>query len=285
MHIPSSSIFELTLQALPDGVLLIDRDRRVVYANPAFATIWGIPPDLLESGDEATMLHRVAEQLVDPQQFSDEVERLHKSELSSQDELSFRDGRIVSRRSVPFHSAEGLEARIWIFSDVTEARHARLDCLTGLHNRRAFATDFPRFTIGTEQNLKAVALLDVDNFKKYNDTYGHSAGDDVLRGIGRVLRHHLDKADDLLFRVGGEEFIMARNTESELAAGAFFEMIRQAVASLGIPHVGNAPFNTVTASIGIKVFCGPIDAGCAFSRVDEALYAAKKAGRNQLFIA
>ena len=71
----------------------------------------------------------VSEELVDPESFLREVEDLHASDRSFQDELQFKDGRIFSRRSVPFHVGERFQFRIWIFTDVTEARHSYIDAL------------------------------------------------------------------------------------------------------------------------------------------------------------
>ena len=282
MFVPDRSVFELTLDALPDGVLLTDVDRRVVYANHAFADLWGIPPELMESRDEAEMLRHVRDCLVDPDSFLHEVERIHPSDEATTDQLDFADGRVVSRRSVPFTDGEKFAARIWIFTDITEVRFARHDALTGLKNRRAYSDEFPVFAGDDCAGWKTVALLDVDNFKRYNDTYGHARGDDVLRSIGEILRKHLSEADDLLFRIGGEEFLMARVTDSEMEAGAFFELVRLSVAGLKIPHIGNAPHDIVTASIGIKSFRGPAASLELFTSADAALYEAKATGRNRI---
>lgn len=275
------SIFERALDALPDGVLLVNADRRIIYSNSAFACIWNIPGGPQGSRDDRETLQRVTDQLVDPHEFIREVERLQHSPETSEGEINFKDGRVVSRRSVPFQEPDGSCARIWIFSDVTEARSASLDHLTGLRNRLAFSREFQPFVENPgDGHVRSVALMDVDNFKKYNDIYGHAAGDEVLRQIGAILRSKFHRADDLLYRYGGEEFLMAIRTRRGIEAHRLFDAVKASVQAMGQPHSGNKPFEVVTASIGVTSFVGAEDAGEIFRTVDEALYRAKRDGRN-----
>lgn len=280
------SLFERTLDALPDGVLLTSATRRVVYANPAFAKHWNIPAEMLSAGDEPRMLQFVQDQLIDPAAFLDEVERINPTSEASEDEVHLKDGRILSRRSVPFEESGLFAARLWIFTDVTEARHARVDALCGVPNRRAYSSEFPKFSEAADDGLiKSVAILDIDNFKSYNDRYGHAAGDIVLRQIGTLLRRHLSNADDLIFRIGGEEFLLASKSREETDALSFFEALRQSVMEMSLTHDGNAPHNVVTASLGLGLFRGPRNPAELFTSVDAALYRAKGNGRNAVAIA
>jgi diguanylate cyclase (GGDEF)-like protein len=281
----SRAIFERALDALPDGVLLTDATRRVVYANAAFAQHWNIPQGMLASRDEARMLQFVQDQLMDPAAFVREVERINPTSETSEDEVHLKDGRVLSRRSVPFEENGRFEARLWIFTDVTEARHARMDTLCGIPNRRAYSTDYPQFVASPDDGLvKSVGIMDVDNFKSYNDRYGHAAGDLVLRQIGLLLRRHLNP-DDLVFRIGGEEFLLACKTRDEGDALSIFEALRESLATMSLTHVGNEPYGIVTASFGVGLFRGPEEPADVFDRVDAALYRAKENGRNALCIA
>jgi diguanylate cyclase (GGDEF)-like protein len=276
------SLFERALEALPDGVLITDASRKVVYMNRAFARHWDIPPVLLHDRDDMAMLRYVASQLVDAAAFQFGVERLHQTSESSEDEIRFKDGRIFSRRSVPFEEAAALVGRIWIFTDVTDARNAMVDSLTGLPNRRAFSRDFPGYAEGMDDGfLRSVAVMDVDNFKKFNDLYGHAAGDVVLSRIGRIIRAHFEDADDLVFRIGGEEFLMASKVRSAENALVFFDQVRRSVFEMGVAHAGNLPHSRVTVSLGLGTFRGPMEPGTVFDRVDAALYRAKLDGRNR----
>ena len=280
------SLFERTLDALPDGVLLTDSDRKVVYANRAFSELWHVPAQILATRDDLRLLSFVLDQLLDPVCFLREVERLQLTHQSSEDEVLLKDGRIFSRRSVPFSEDGALVARIWIFTDITEARSASIDALTGIPNRHAYSRQFPRYLKAPEEGLlSSVAILDVDNFKRYNDQYGHAAGDSVLHQIGAVIRSHFTNADDLFFRIGGEEFLMASRARAALDAHTFFEALRDRVGNLAIEHRGNDPFGIVTVSMGLAVFDGPQSAAEVFRHVDAALYRSKELGRNRVTLA
>jgi diguanylate cyclase (GGDEF)-like protein len=281
--VESRSLFERVMETLPDGVLLVDADRKFLYANPAFAKHWSIPPRLIGRATDAELARFVAHQLVDPEGFIYEIEQIHSADGMSQDEVYFKDGRIFSRRSVPFERDGALHARIWIFTDVTEAHSATVDILTGVPNRRAYARAFPPYVAAADDGqIRSVALLDIDNFKTYNDLYGHAAGDTVLEQIGPLLQSHLRRADDLLFRIGGEEFLMAVRTDSETDALAHFQEVRGSIAALATTHAGNPPHGRVTASLGVGSFHRAMEAGDVFERVDAALYRAKANGRNAL---
>lgn len=274
-------MFKLTLDALPDGVLVVDSGRRVIYANAALARQWRFPDGVAAHWDEKALLAHASAQLVAPDAFLREVERLHASDETSKDELQFKDGRIFVRRSLPFVGEGTLQARIWIFTDVTEARSSLVDTLSGVANRRAFSRDFPRFVEEASPGLlKCVAILDIDNFKAYNDSYGHAGGDAVLRRIGAVLRARLEQSDEHVFRIGGEEFLVACHVRQERDAWQLLEGLREAIAAMAIPHGANPPHGVVTTSIGIGVFSDAQRPTDIFERVDGALYAAKAAGRN-----
>lgn len=277
------SLFERALDALPDGILLIDSSRAVAYCNPAFADHWRIPHDVVESRDEIRMLELAKEQVLDPVAFVREVERITPTAEPSEDEVRLKDGRVLSRRSVPFAEDGAFAARLWIFTDVTEARSASLDDLSGLLNRRAYASRFPAFVEAQDDGvLRSVGIVDLDNFKAYNDHYGHAAGDLVLRRIGELLREEAARADDLAFRIGGEEFLIACRTSRGRDPRAFFETLRASVAAMNLAHAGNAPHGTVTVSIGLSSFHGPGCAAALFDEADAALYRAKRGGRNRI---
>lgn len=280
-----TAIFERALDCLPDGVLLIRGGRTIVYANQAFAKIWNVPPEIIQSKDDSALLPLVANQVVDTAAFVGEVERLYRSSDSSEDIVSLKDGRVLSRRSVPFEEEGVLQTRLWIFTDITEVRNGYIDPLTGVPNRRAYAKDYPKSVLAPGDGMvRSVGLMDVDNFKTYNDTYGHGAGDEVLRSIGTILREGLTRSDDLVFRIGGEEFLFACRFRQPSAVASFFEKIRQGIQSLNIEHSGNLPHNVVTASFGISVFSGPAQPEIAFGRADASLYQAKKSGRNKVIV-
>ena len=277
------SLFERALDALPDGILLIDSSRAVAYCNPAFADHWRIPDSIVQSRDEIRMLELARDQVLDPVAFVREVERITPTAEPSEDEVRLKDGRVLSRRSVPFADGGAFAARLWIFTDVTEARSASVDDLSGLPNRRAYASQFPAFVKAQDDGiLRSVGIVDIDNFKAYNDHYGHAAGDLVLRRIGELLRVEAARADDLAFRIGGEEFLIAARTARGHDPRAVFEALRAGVSAMNLAHAGNAPHGTVTISIGLSSFHGPGCAAALFDEADAALYRAKRGGRNRV---
>ncbi|MHB9796460.1 sensor domain-containing diguanylate cyclase [Pseudomonas sp. MT3] len=162
---------------------------------------------------------------------------------------------------------------------------ASRDPLTALRNRRSFddhlAAELRR--AHRERTPLGLLLIDIDYFKRFNDTYGHPAGDDCLRCIGRLLADNVRRPGDLTARYGGEELaVILPNTDGD-GARAVAEQILQHLWQSNLPHVGS-PFGRVTASIGIATLPPGSDASAAalIGAADQALYRAKAAGRNRL---
>jgi diguanylate cyclase (GGDEF)-like protein len=132
---------------------------------------------------------------------------------------------------------------------------AREDGLTGLPNRRAFddalSTEYRR----AQRNKKSLGLimLDVDWFKSFNDRYGHPAGDDCLRQIGRAIKNTVFRPGDIAARYGGEEFVVLLPDTDEAGAALIGERIRQAVSLLAIPHESSR-YGVVTIRVGNASF-------------------------------
>lgn len=165
---------------------------------------------------------------------------------------------------------------------MTYMSEARTDVLTGLPNRRAFDEDLTRRVAELRRYRRPVSVLmvDVDHFKKFNDTYGHLVGDKVLRQVALLLRQTM-RESDLVARFGGEELsvVMPGSASSEACLAAI--RARQAIAAATFLVDGKALH--VTVSLGTAE-CGEQDqAEHLVKRADEALYAAKKAGRNRAF--
>lgn len=168
---------------------------------------------------------------------------------------------------------------------------ANRDGLTGLLNRRAmdFQVDCLWEKAQAQARQFALLMVDVDNFKKYNDHYGHQAGDDCLRSVAACLDRVVQQANEqqtapgsFVARYGGEEFAVvipnaAPGVHIDLAAS-----LVQAVATLGIPHEKNADWGVVTISVGTACMTpagGPIKE--LFRQADRLLYQAKASGRNR----
>lgn len=158
------------------------------------------------------------------------------------------------------------------------------DPLTGIANRRAFESRFADLIAehAADGGALAVMMIDIDHFKRFNDHYGHIAGDDCLRLIARTLASQLRGRADLVARIGGEEFVaVAPGLDVETVAGVA-ERVRRAVEQLAIAHDGLGSDRVVTVSIGCAAAAAtdvaPLRALPAAA--DRALYRAKGRGRN-----
>ncbi|WP_052659141.1 sensor domain-containing diguanylate cyclase [Pseudomonas sp. LFM046] len=165
---------------------------------------------------------------------------------------------------------------------------ANRDGLTGISNRRQFdqslKIEFHR--AATVQAPLALVMIDVDNFKAYNDSYGHQAGDLCLKAVSEVLRRFKVRAGDTVARYGGEEFAVLLPHTDLIGARLVAERIRQAVCEQRIAHVGNS-LGVVTVSIGVHSLVpdDSIRPEQLVALADSALYQAKKDGRNQVCLA
>lgn len=163
---------------------------------------------------------------------------------------------------------------------------ARIDALTGLYNRREFDTALDR---GWRQGLReksplSLLLIDLDHFKAYNDTYGHSMGDDVLRRFARILESCANRPVDLAFRYGGEEFAMILPHVELAGAMHVAELIQAQVERHDIKHSTSPTRPRITASIGVTEAnpTSGMSMNAFIDNADKALYRAKENGRNQI---
>lgn len=161
----------------------------------------------------------------------------------------------------------------------THESEARTDSLTGLANRRAFDDEIARRFAEWERRGTPFSLLilDVDFFKKFNDTHGHQAGDEVLRKVAGAISSCVREMD-LPCRYGGEEFAVVLPTTEAPDAGILAERVRMAVEAMGVPFEGKSL--SVTTSVGLAGVNAEDDVARLVKRADEALYASKDAGRN-----
>ena len=161
---------------------------------------------------------------------------------------------------------------------------ARMDPLTGLQSRRKFNEDIeevlPRALQGSESY--SLIMCDVDHFKLYNDTYGHLAGDEVLRSVAEAFKS-VTRAKDKIYRYGGEEFVLLLHTSSLEAGKVSAERYRAAIEAMSIPHCRNER-GIVTISMGLaQIEPGlGISIGRWIELADKALYDAKRGGRNRV---
>lgn len=286
---PSEERLRTILEQSPVGVSVSRRDDgKIIFANTRFVELIGLT--------RADVIGRSARDFyVDRFQRDRVVERLRSSGSVVNMEVQFRraDGTAFwTLFTVNQAVIQGVQVNLaWIY-DYTERRNmeealrdmASRDPLTGIYNRRCF-TELARSQIARANRYQeplSVFVLDVDHFKRVNDTYGHATGDDALRmvagGCQSILREY-----DILGRLGGEEFVVilpgATADESRVVA----ERVRRHIARMPIPGP-DGRFH-LTSSIGISALDGTNDTlEKAIHRADLALYRAKREGRNRVVV-
>ncbi len=165
----------------------------------------------------------------------------------------------------------------------TVQRQAVTDELTGLYNHRRFqealASELER-SKRFEQDMSLV-MLDIDNFKSINDTYGHQQGDRVLREVARILREN-SREIDAPARYGGEELAVVLPQTDQNGAFNLAERVRAGIEELRLPLLDGGGTMSVTASLGVASLAGSAaDADELVAAADAALYRAKRGGKNQ----
>lgn len=171
-------------------------------------------------------------------------------------------------------------------ANVALSHMARVDGLTQIPNRRAFdeilAKEWGR--LSREDGPLSLILCDIDCFKKYNDHYGHQAGDDCLRRVAQALAGCVQRTADLAARYGGEEFVILLPQTPLEGALVVAENVRQAVEQLALQHASSIVKPIVTLSLGVATIVPAqhIEPSQLIEIADQALYQAKKSGRNKL---
>ena len=159
---------------------------------------------------------------------------------------------------------------------------AVMDSLTGLHNRRYLESNLSGLVVAAADGNKPLSLmiLDIDHFKAVNDTFGHNAGDDILKAFAARVKAAIRGAD-VFCRLGGEEFIIVMPDTSIAVAGKVAERVRQAVGGT-VFSVGDGREIPVTVSIGISERRNGREVDAMMKRADHALYQSKTLGRNRV---
>lgn len=293
----------------PDGVLVVDQDAHILSVNRRFFEVWGLVEDVAERRCDATVLAAAVHRTADPAAFRQRVEHIYAHpDLVAEEEVLLADGRVLERHTGPVRDAEGRHyGRVWYFRDVTAKKRAEeqlrqnerrliesqrelervndrlremaaTDGLTGVKNRVTFDT---KLSEEFERAVRyghplSVLMLDVDQFKSFNDTFGHPAGDAVLRAVADHLGDAI-RGSDLIARYGGEEFAVLLPDTDHAGAVAVAERCRRAVAEG--PWVRRA----ITVSVGAATL-GPEtpDAAALVQEADQALYRSKQTGRNRV---
>ena len=317
-------VFRTIFERMPEAVWLLDSEGRIIACNPATARLTGRAAEaslekpfasLLQIGNAefGDYLGKAAAtgQLVSFRaRLATGQEREYLAELW---QFEMEDERCFLLRCEPYKWAAGrlnqiskelnileanlLEQKRREFQLLSKAHDAdkdrkRLedeamrDSLTNLPNRRFFKKQLlSSWSVCRREGLPlAMLMIDVDHFKKYNDHYGHPAGDSCLIEVGRALGDALHRGQDVLARIGGEEFAVLLPNADIDGAGTVAERLRCRVESRQIRHAPGVASESVTISAGCAVgsSCEGIDSGVISHLADELLYQAKEAGRNRV---
>ena len=276
-----------TLESTADGILVTDLAGRMRSFNQRFASLWGIPDDLLkERNDEAVqawMRRSVADGAIYQQRLSAVQEA---PLLQSSDIIQLLDGRVLERVSLPQWHRERAVGRVYSFRDLSEKIAARqrieelshTDMLTDLPNRRALTErlDHALAVARRESSSFAVLNVDLDRFKQINDTLGHSYGDRVIKEVAERLKDCLREVDTVA-RLSGDEFALLVHHADVRGAEHAARRVQEAMSR---PFSFDTLNFTVTASTGIALF--PSDGANAdelLASAERAMHWVKESGR------
>lgn len=227
-------------------------------------------------------------ELVDAEQAFRELEHAHAESTAQLQATLRRQTELYQRLEDTVRNQEAaIQARTAELRQALAALkdESLTDSLTGLSNYRHYWRSLPKVWEQAAQGRQPlnVIALDIDHFKRFNDTYGHQAGDQCLRRVAAALRLVFAERAELVARTGGEEFIIVLRGITPHAARNLAERARHAVQALNIPHAGNPGPGVVTISLGL-CSCEPDPNGSIdelVQRADALLYASKAAGRNR----
>jgi diguanylate cyclase (GGDEF)-like protein/PAS domain S-box-containing protein len=272
-------------------IYMKDIDRTFQYVNSKVAKLFGnTQENIIGKKDTEVLPIEVAEHfhLSDLKVFETNEKQI--IEESSEDERG--ELRHYISTKIPYQLEEGIPALIGFSTDVTELyalkeefkKQANTDSLTELYNRRYFTEHSEREFYRAKRHLRIVSLIsiDIDHFKNINDCYGHPAGDKVLMSVAKCLLPCI-RQEDILARIGGEEFSILLPETALQSAKVVAERIRLNQSNLSIKGQWKGEI-TLTVSIGVTCIKFEDDTfDDFFRRGDKALYQAKALGRNQVY--
>lgn len=169
-------------------------------------------------------------------------------------------------------------------------RQSLFDVLTGVYSRFAYETQAILALENARNNERwfGVIVIDIDNFKAYNDHFGHSVGDEALQAVAKALRASINPHSDKVYRYGGEEFVVVCEKSSSTSITMLAELLRKNVWLRKLPHPSNKDLGYVTCSVGVSMIESTdkeTSLKALFKKADFALYQAKDNGRNQVITA
>jgi len=276
-----------TLESTADGILVSDLAGRMRSFNQRFASLWGLPEDLLAERNDEAVQAWMRRSVVDGATYATRLSAIQEAPLlQTSDIIKLLDGRVLERVSLPQWSRGRPIGRVYSFRDLSEKLAAsqrieelsHTDMLTGLPNRRALAerVDYAQAMARRESSPFALLNVDLDRFKQINDTLGQSYGDRVLKEVAQRLKECLREVDTVA-RLGGDDFALLIHQADGRGAEHAARRVQEAMAR---PFCFDTLSFTVTCSTGIALF--PSDGGNAeelMASAERAMHWVKESGR------
>lgn len=288
--------FRVALDHAPSYIYIKDGQGRYVYGNRATLELFGCVAGTLAGQDDRSFFAPETAARIR------EIDRRVLAGETTREEIEVRggglaDGQVFWQEKAPIY-ADPARREVWglcgVSTDITARKRleralelqANTDSLTGLDSRAHFLDVAGKELARLRRHPApmALAMLDLDHFKRVNDRHGHEVGDRVLVAFARVCRHKLREID-LMGRLGGEEFAVLLPDTAGVQAREVIERLLRAVAEVEVRVEGGPPIH-MTASAGLAI-CGDrdTDMDALLNRADAALYEAKRLGRNRLVVA
>jgi two-component system, cell cycle response regulator len=271
------------------GVMLVDHHGKIVFANPPAVELSGVPAAEALGLTRDELVERFSQRAADPARFRAAV--APGAPVSDDDQSRNLELATPTRRFVRWSgqavTVPGGQGWLDVFQDVTSevefhralSEAANTDHVTRLLNRRGGQQAIARETSRARRDRTPLSfvLLDIDHFKKVNDTHGHAVGDRVLTHVSALVSKAI-RGYDLAVRWGGEEFLVVLPGVPRLKALVVAERVRMAVSTLAVQDL---PPVTISAGVA-ELMPTDTSAEAAIARADEALYRAKSTGRNRV---
>lgn len=275
------------------AILVEDEHRKILLVNQKFCDVFGIParPEMLIGVDCSRAADQARHLFLDPKDFVTQINELlvHQKKSLGEELLTVR-GQALERDYIPIFFEGEYRGHMWIYRDITERKNyqdmithkAFHDYLTGLPNRDFFLQKLAdRLKPDAAQSDRfSIFYMDLNGFKQVNDTYGHAAGDELLKAVAQRLKSVL-RENDLLARMGGDEFALLLNADPESESAQ--DVAERIIVSIQKPFTIGAHSIIIGICVGISVHPGDgADPRTLLHHADLALYAARARGHNQM---
>lgn len=276
---------ELITATMGSGLVILDKDGFIKFINPAATNILGFSKEDLVGNS----FHELVHQHTGPKEACPIFLAVkHQKEYDTDDSFKTKDGRFVdvSLKLRPLFIDNNYIGVVVVFDDITERKQlekrlfkmATEDPLTDLYNRRYTIESLLKYKSQADRYgySLSVMMIDIDDFKKINDTYGHDIGDEVLKALAKAIKENV-RSSDIPSRWGGEEFLVVLPNTNLDGAVYLAERIRESISQIQV-----GPVKRFTVSIGVSQYKFGETVDEFITTADRGLYEAKRSGKNKV---